>query len=78
MQVLEEKRKLNRQKDPGEPASLFTSICRPGLPGNTAVIKKLPVKFEKKQVFDKPADFSSWSMPAQEEGVIKCRKHEFW
>ncbi len=46
-------------------------------PGKTGVIKTMPVKFEKKQKPEKPADFSSWSMPEQETGVIKCREHDF-
>ena len=46
-------------------------------PGKTGVLKTMPVKFETKQQPGKPADFSSWNMPQQEMGVIKCREHDF-
>jgi hypothetical protein len=46
-------------------------------PGETGVVKTMPVKFNKRQQPEKPADFSSWIMPEQEMGVIKCREHDF-
>ena len=53
------------------PTETTNRVCR-NIP-----IKTMPVKFEKKQKPEKPADFSSWSMPEQEMGVIKCREHDF-
>lgn len=57
----------------------------PGLPAlvqqsaQKALIKTLPVRFEKKkQAVKEFTDFSTWNMPEQESGVIKCRDHDFW
>jgi hypothetical protein len=46
-------------------------------PGEPGVVKTMPVKFSIRQQPEKPADFSSWNMPEQEIGVIKCREHDF-
>lgn len=78
MQLIEEQGISNRQKNRREILPLLSSINRPDQPGTIAVIKKMPVKFEKKQPAEKRADFSSWNMPVQENGVIKCREHDFW
>ncbi len=77
MPLIEEKRIIDRTKR-GHAAPLLTSLGGVDYRVSTAVVKAMPVKFEKKQLVEKPADYSSWNMPLQEDGVIKCREHEFW
>jgi hypothetical protein len=77
MQLLEQKLIVNRAKNNGVVSPMLSTLCCPDQPGNVAVVKKMPVKFEKKPITQKQGDFSSWNMPVQENGVIKCRDHDF-
>lgn len=77
MQLAVEKKIINRSKKLGERSAPFSSLGIRGEPGKIGVVKAMPVKFEKKQQQEKPLDFSSWNMPEQENGVIKCREYDF-
>ena len=77
MQLLEQKLIVNRAKNKGVVSPLLSKFGHPDLLGTIAVVKKMPVKFEKKPISQKQGDFSSWNMPEQENGVIKCREHDF-
>ena len=76
MQLVAEKKIAERPKRIREISSRFSSGLT-NQPGKPAVVKTMPVKFEKKEQPEKASDFSSWSMPDQEMGVIKCREHDF-
>lgn len=75
MQLIEQ-RISGRAKNRREILSPVPSIAGSALP--IALIKNLPVKFEKKQAVENRPDFASWNMPEPESGVIRCREHDFW
>lgn len=77
MQLAVEKKVINRSKKLRELSAPFSSFGIRSEMGKIGVVKAMPVKFEKKQQKEKPLDFSSWNMPEQENGVIKCRDHDF-
>ena len=77
MQLLEEKHVVRRAKNNSVVSAMLSTFSYPDQPANIAVVKKMPVKFEKKPISQKQGDFSSWNMPVQENGVIKCREHDF-
>lgn len=76
MQLVAEKKIAERPKRIREISSRFSSDLTSQF-GKPGVVKTMPVKFEKKEQPEKTTDFSSWSMPEQEMGVIKCREHDF-
>ena len=76
MQLVIEKKIADRPKRLRDISPRFSSDFT-NQPGKTGVVKTMPVKFEKKEQPEKTTDFSSWSMPEQEMGVIKCREHDF-
>ena len=78
MQLLEEKKIVNRQRKVRENPLRLSSFSLNSQFGTTGIVKTMPVRIEKKERFIKVADFSSWCMPVQPEGYIKCRKYDFF
>ena len=77
MSLLVEKKIINRPKKIRELTPRFSAFSLTSEPGKTGVVKAIPVNFEKKEQPEKTNDFSGWTMPRQEIGVIKCREHDF-
>jgi len=76
MQIALEKPIAHRPKKVRDISPRFSSGLTNQL-DKVGVVKTMPVKFERKEQLEKTMDFSSWSMPEQEMGVIKCREHDF-
>ncbi|MGZ5218704.1 MAG: hypothetical protein ACXWV6_13210 [Chitinophagaceae bacterium] len=76
MQLALEKPILHRSKKIRQIPPRFSSAS-PNQLDKVGVIKAMPVIFEKKEQHERKSDFTGWSMPEQETGVIKCREHDF-
>ena len=47
--------------------------------GKIGIVKTLPLRFEKKERYIKRVvDFSTWCMPEQPIGYIKCKRYDFF
>ena len=47
--------------------------------GKVGIVKTLPLRFEKKERYIKRVvDFSTWCMPVQAVGYIKCKRYDFF
>ena len=47
--------------------------------GKIGIVKNLPLRIEKLERYIKRVvDFSTWCMPEQEVGYIKCKKYDFF
>jgi hypothetical protein len=42
------------------------------------IVKPIGSKIIKKQSLEKPTEFSTWNLPEQPSGYIKCREHDFF
>lgn len=77
MQLLQENRIANTQRKLRK-ASLSLSSVNANTPGKMGIVKPIGSKIIKKQSLEKPTEFSTWNLPEQPSGYIKCREHDFF
>ncbi len=78
MQLLEEKKMKNRQRKVSDNTLRLSSFSLNSEFGKIGIVKTMPVRIEKNERYLKVFDFSSWCMPEQPVGYIKCRKYDFF
>ena len=78
MQLLQENRIVNTQRRLRKTSLSLSSVNANTLPGKMGIVKPIGSKIIKKQSLEKPAEFSTWSLPEQPSGYIKCREHDFF
>ena len=76
---LQLKKNLNRQEKVGENPLRLSSFSITNESGKIGIVKTLPLRFEKKERYIKRVvDFSTWCMPEQAVGYIKCKRYDFF
>jgi len=79
MQLLEVKKIASRQGKLRENTLRLSSFSLTNEFGKIGIVKTMPVRNEKKEQFIKRVvDFSTWCMPDQLVGYIKCKKYDFF
>lgn len=69
----------NRQGKVRENPLRLSSFSLINESGKIGIVKTLPLRFEiKERYIKRVVDFSSWCMPVQADGYIKCRKYDFF
>ena len=76
---LQLKKTPNRQGKTRENPLRLSSFSLITESGKIGIVKTLPLRFEKKERYIKRVvDFSTWCMPEQADGYIKCKRYDFF
>ena len=78
MQLLQENRIANTPRKLRKASLILSSVSAGNPAGKMGIIKPIGSKIIKKKNYEKPADYSTWSLPEQASGYIKCREHDFF
>ncbi|WP_276502752.1 hypothetical protein [Terrimonas pollutisoli] len=78
MQLLQENRIANAPQRLRKASLPLSSVNVNNRAGKMGIVKPIGGKIIKKKNLEKPADFSTWSLPEQASGYIKCREHDFF
>ena len=78
MQLLQENRIVNTQRRLRKASLSLSTVNANTRPGKMGIVKPIGSKIIKKQSLEKPTEFSTWNLPEQPTGYIKCREHDFF
>ncbi len=77
MQLLEKEKATTRRRNRGAYVLRISSSGLVSTLGKPGILKMMPARIEKRTE-QRIKEFSTWCMPEQQVGYIKCKKYDFF